>query len=103
MSNYLETIKARIKELDPEKYQEMKLSGEMGLDLDEYRERIASVRGEAARAARKLADQAGMNVIELAQQMNMAARMAEEIEMAEVMDELQNLYGPTTESQTETS
>ena len=104
MSNFLTTIKDRIKDLvGPQEYRRLKESQELGTALDEYRERIVPLMAQAARAAKQEAERRGLSDEQMVQQQNMAARTAQEIEMAEVMIELEHTYGPTIESPMEIS
>ncbi|MDA1371705.1 MAG: hypothetical protein O2971_13220 [Proteobacteria bacterium] len=104
MSNFLTTIKEQIKDLvGPQEYRRLKESQELGIALDEYRERIAPLKSRAASLAREESIRLGLSDEQMVQQMNLAARTAQEIEMAEVMIELEHTYGPTIESPMEIS
>ena len=102
MPAYLTTIREQIEDLNPKEYRRMQANGELDQVLEEYLEQVKYARTAAARAARKQADLDDPN--EPAASMNMAAMMAQEFAMAEIMEELDLLYGPqTTESPTPTS
>ena len=93
--SYMVTIRNLIQEANPKEYAQMQASGELDQVLQDYQEQIVHARTQAARRARAGADQSEPNQPMAA--MNMAALSAQEIQLAQIKEEILNLYGQATE------
>jgi len=100
---YLTTIRQQIHDLHPQKAKQLDQSGQMQEILDEYDEEIVEEGIDAARQVGLYNQGQPQDLLMQAQEM--AVEQANEIALAQIMEELQLLYGTdtTTESQIMTS
>ena len=92
--SYMVTIRNLIQEANPKQYAQMQASGELDQVLQDYQEQVVHARTQAARKARAGADLSQSNQPMAA--MHMAALSAQEIQLAQISEEILNLYGTTT-------
>ena len=100
----IQTIRNQIHELEPDQAMQLEKSGQMEVILWEYQEQMIEAATQAAMAYKKAAlkENPKTNMEVIIQGQEMTSRAAEEIEQAQIMEELNYMYGQDSYETTDT-